>query len=140
MHKGMKKSGKTAGSLAALLCVLGIASLITPAGAGAENSLTGGGLTLVFSGGKARSVAGNVAVPVRCIGAGHGFCSGNVTLSRRGHHISIPFSVQGGRNEVLFVPLTLGGGANHPRKVQGVATTVQPLGPATSTRELLYAE
>jgi hypothetical protein len=140
MRKRMEKSGKSARGLTALLCVLGVAGVILPASAGAESSLSAQGMTLVFAGGNARSIADNVAVPVRCLGAGHGFCSGNVTLSRNGHHISIPFSVQGGGHEVLFVPLALRGEARHARKVHGVATTIQPLGPATSTKEFLYAE
>jgi hypothetical protein len=136
----MKKSGKAARGLTALLCVLGIASVIVPVSAGAESSFSAQGMALVFASGKTRSIAGNVAVPVRCLGDGHGFCSGNVTLSRNEHHISIPFSVQGGGHEVLFVPLSLRGGAGHPRRVHGVATTVQPLGPPTSTKEFLNAE
>lgn len=140
MQKRTKSSRDVAKGLAALLCVVGIGSaLVIPAGAGATSSIAEG-MSLVFSAGKTRSVADNVAVPVECVGDSHGFCSGNVTLSRNGHRISIPFSVRGGGHEVLFVPLALGGHANHPRKVHGVATTVQPLGPATSTKEFLYAE
>ena len=96
-------------------------------------------MTLVFTNGKARNVADNLAVPVECVG-GDGFCSGEVTLSHRGHHISIPFSVQGGKHEVLFVPLRVRPAKSHPRKVHGVASTIQPRGPATSTKEFLYAE
>lgn len=140
MQKRTKPSGNVAKGLATLLCVLGITSaLVIPATAGATSSIAEG-MSLVFSAGKARSVAENVAVPVECLGDSHGFCSGNVTLSRNGHRISIPFSVRGGSREVLFVPLSLGGNAGHPRKVHGVATTVQPLGPATNTKEFLYAE
>ncbi|HEY2055831.1 MAG TPA: hypothetical protein VGH14_18010 [Solirubrobacterales bacterium] len=97
-------------------------------------------MSLVFASGNAKSVADNVVVPVQCLGNGRGFCSGNVTFSRNGHHISIPFSVRGGGRDVLFVPLSLGGKASHPRRVHGVAITTQPLGPATSTQEFLFAE
>lgn len=140
MQKRTKSSRNVAKGLATLLGVLGVASaLVIPATAGAASSITDG-MSLVFSAAKTRSVADNVAVPVECVGDTHGFCSGNVTLSRSGHRISIPFSVQGGSRDVLFVPLSLGGHADHPRKVHGVATTVQPLGPATNTKEFLYAE
>jgi hypothetical protein len=96
-------------------------------------------MSLVFSSGQAHEAAGNLAVPVQCLGSGNGFCSGVVTLSRSGHHIGIPFSVRAGGNEVLFVPLRLTGRGDHPRKVHGVATTDQALGPATSAKQYLFA-
>ncbi|MBS1888329.1 MAG: hypothetical protein JSU06_14185 [Actinobacteria bacterium] len=138
MRKGIEMSGKVGRGLAAALCVLGVGGASIPAFAGAQGP-AGAEMTLVFASGKTRSVAGSVAVPVRCLGEGDRFCSGQVTLSRNGHHTSIPFSVRGGGEEVLFVPLRLAGGKGHPRKVHGVATTVQPLGPATRTQEFLYA-
>lgn len=136
----VNKSTKNVKALAMLLSVIGVlGAAFVPATAGADSAISPG-MSLVFASGKAKSVADNVAVPVRCLGSGSGFCSGNVTLSRNGHRISIPFSVRGGGQDVLFVPLAMGGGANHPRKVHGVATTVQPLGPATSNRAFLLAE
>ncbi|MBS1675924.1 MAG: hypothetical protein JST08_00920 [Actinobacteria bacterium] len=127
--------------LTAALAAFGLAgALLVPATAGADASAISSGMTLVFAAGKAHSVADNVAVPVECLGEGHGFCSGVVTLSRRSHRVSIPFSVRGGSHEVLFVPLRLNGGKAHPRKFHGVATTVQPEGPPTSTKEFLFAE
>ncbi|MBS1885395.1 MAG: hypothetical protein JSS97_20790 [Actinobacteria bacterium] len=96
-------------------------------------------MTLVFASDSTHEAAGNVAVPVQCLGPDNGFCSGVVTLSRSGHSTSIPFSVRGGGREVLFVPLRLGGRADHPRRVHGVATTDQALGPATSAKQFLYA-
>lgn len=141
MLERTKNLGNVSKRLTALLSFLVILSGVAiPASAAAEPSFPAPGLTLVFAGGKARNVADNVAVPVRCVGSGRGFCSGVVTLSREGHRISIPFSVSGGGHELLFVPLRLGPGKSHPRKVHGVATTDQPLGPPTSTREFLYAE
>ena len=134
------KSTKNVKALALLLSVIGVlGAAFVPATAGAQSAASQG-MSLVFSTGKAKSVADNVAVPVQCLGSGNGFCSGNVTLSRNGHRISIPFSVRGGGQDVLFVPLALGRGAQHPRKVHGVATTVQPLGPAISSRAFLLAE
>lgn len=133
-------SGRTVKGVVSLLCAVGVASaVILPAASSAESPISQG-MSLVFASGKTKSVAGDVVVPVQCIGDGPGFCSGNVTLSRNGHHISIPFSVRGGGHDVLFVPLSLGGKASHPRKVHGVAVTAQPLGPATSTKEFLLAE
>jgi hypothetical protein len=141
VQKRMKTLGNAGKRLAVLATVLGVTGcLVIPMSAGADTTLSSPGMSLVFAGGKAHNVADNVAVPVTCVGVGHGFCSGNVTLSHDGRHISIPFSVQSGSREVLFVPLALRAGAGHPRKVHGVATTVQPLGPATSTKEFLYAE
>lgn len=141
MQKTKRTLGNPVKGLTAALAVLGLAgALALPATAGADASAIAPGMTLVFAGGKAHNVADNVAVPVECLGEGHGFCSGVVTLSRSGHRISVPFSVRGGGHEVLFVPLRLGGGKAHPRKVHGVATTVQPQGPAASTKEFLYAE
>jgi hypothetical protein len=135
----MKGSGNRGTWLLALLCVLGVASCVAlPASAGADSAGAIGGMTLVFAGSKAQNEAGNVAVPVTCLGDGHEFCSGEVTLSHQGHHISIPFSVRGGGREVLFVPLRLHT-VRHPRRVHGVATTIQPRGPATSAKQFLYA-
>jgi hypothetical protein len=141
MQKAKRTLGNPVKRVATALAVLGLAgALVLPSTAGADASAIAPGMALVFSGGKAHSVADNIAVPVDCLGEGQGFCSGVITLSRSGHRISVPFSVRGGGHEVLFVPLRLGGGKAHPRKVHGVATTVQPQGPATSTREFLYAE
>jgi hypothetical protein len=140
MSEGSKNLGKSGRRLATLLPLLAIAGAIAiPPSAGADAPFSSG-LSLVFAGGKARAVADNVAVPVECVGSGDGFCSGEVTLSREGHRISIPVSVRGGGREVLFVPLRVGSTKRHPRKVHGVVTTVQPLGPPTSTREFLNAE
>jgi hypothetical protein len=141
MQKRTKNFGSRGRRLAALFSVLGIAACMAiPASAGAGASLSAPGMSLAFASGKARNVADNVAVPVQCVGGGRGFCSGVVTLSRKGHRIAIPFSVRGGSREVLFVPLRLGPGTSRSRKVYGVATTVQPLGPPTSTKEFLYTE
>lgn len=129
--------GKTTTKLTAAVAVLGLVGAIAiPATAGAVSIASGS--SLVFANGKAHAVAGNVAVPVECVGAG-GFCSGNVTLSRAGHRVSIPFSVESGSKETLYVPLHVEG-KSHAKKVHGVATTVQPQGSATSTKQYLYAE
>jgi hypothetical protein len=141
MQRKTKNSGGAGRRLALFLAVSGIAAaMIIPPSAGAGGFVSAADMTLVFAGSNANTVADNVAVPVKCLGDNGGFCSGEVTLSRSGHHISIPFSVHGGGEEVLFVPLRVHGRRTHPRKVHGVATTVQPRGPATSTKTFLYAK
>jgi hypothetical protein len=135
------RTGNLRKGLAAPICILGIAGcMAVPASAGAEGPDSLSAMTLVFTNGKAHDIADNVAVPVECLGDSRGFCSGVVTLSRAGHRISIPFSVRGGGHESLFVPLRLGAEKHHPRRVHGVATTAQQLGPPTSTQRFLLAE
>jgi hypothetical protein len=140
MQKTMKFLGNSAKRVVAVVPVLAIvAAVAIPASAGAESSFSSG-LSLVFAGGKAHAVADNVAVPVECVGSGSGYCSGEVTLSRKGHRISIPVSVRGGGQEVVMVPLRVGSTKSHPRKVHGVAVTTEPLGGPVTTAEYLYAE
>ncbi len=137
MRKTKDLLGKTTTKLTAAAAVLGLVGAIAiPATAGADSLASG--MSLVFANGKTHAVAGNVAVPVECLGE-NGFCSGNVTLSRAGHRVSIPFSVEGGGKETLYVPLRLEG-RSHAKKVHGVATTVQPQGSPTSNKEFLVAE
>jgi hypothetical protein len=122
-------------NLAALLCVLVLATgLASPAAAGAETPISVPGMELVFEGARAHSDGDLVSVPVRCLGEGRGFCSGVVTLSSGGHRQTVPFAVQAGSHESLFVPLRIDGGG----KVRGVATTDQRLGPPSSIATLLY--
>jgi hypothetical protein len=138
MLKTMDLLGKTATKLTSAVAVVGlVGALALPAAAGADSIASGS--SLVFANGKTEAVAGNVAVPVECLGSGTGFCSGNITLSRSGHRVSIPFSVENGSKETVYVPLHVTGKA-HAKKVHGVATTVQPQGAPTSTKEFLYAE
>jgi hypothetical protein len=135
----MKFLGNSSRRALALVSVLAIAAAVAlPASAGADTSLSSG-LSLVFAGGKAHAITDNVAVPVECVGAGDGFCSGQVTLSHNGHRVTIPVSVPGGGQEVLIVPLSVGSTKSHPRKVHGVATTTEPLGHPVSIKEYLYA-
>jgi hypothetical protein len=137
MLKRTEKSRKLR-RISAVLGAVGIAACLSvPASAGASSS-DAGAMSLVFASGQTHEAAGNVAVPVQCLGSGDGFCSGVVTLSRSGHSISIPFSVRGGGHEVLFVPLRVSGHGDHPRRVHGVAATDQALGPATRAKQFLY--
>jgi hypothetical protein len=96
-------------------------------------------MSLVFDGEQALMEAGNVAVPVHCSGDSAGFCSGSVTLSHGGRYTTIPYSVAGGRDDSLIVPLALRATSKHPSKVHGIATTIQPQGPATSTTAIFIA-
>jgi hypothetical protein len=115
--------------------VLGIVACVAlPAGAAAAPPSES--VSLVFSTGTARQVAGNLAVPVRCDGESTDFCSGVLTLSDSGHKTSIPFSVQGGRGESIFVPLRLEGKAKS-QKVIAVAGTAQPGGRPANVTEVL---
>ncbi|MBS1844774.1 MAG: hypothetical protein JST53_10190, partial [Actinobacteria bacterium] len=63
----VEKSTKNVKALAVLLAVIGVlAAAFVPATAGADSAISPG-MSLVFSTGKAKSVAHNVAVPVRCL-------------------------------------------------------------------------
>ena len=122
-------------NLTALLCTIGLAGgLAAPAAAVADTPISMPGMELVFEGARAHSDGDLVSVPVKCLGEGRGFCSGVVTLSSGGHRQTVPFSVQAGARESLFVPLRLDGGG----KVRGLATTDQRLGPPSSIAALLY--
>jgi hypothetical protein len=125
--------------LVACLCVLGLgAGAALPASAAAEPAGATTGETLVFGTAPAHSTGDLVVVPVECLGGSRGFCSGVVTLSWDGHRSSEPFSVRGGADETLFVPLRLGEAKTKPRKVRGVATTDQGTGRPSSTKAVIY--
>jgi hypothetical protein len=131
----MKILSGVRGRLAATIGVIGIAACVAlPAAVTAAPSSES--VSLVFTTGTAREVAGNLAVPVRCLGESTGFCSGVLTLSGGGHKTSIPFSVQGGSGESIFVPLRLEGKAKS-QKVIAVAGTAQPIGPPANVTEVL---
>lgn len=93
-------------------------------------------VNVVFATGTARQLAGNLAVPVRCLGEPTDFCSGVLTLASGGHKVSVPFSVQGGSAESVFVPLRLER-ESRLRRVLGVAATAQPGGPPVKVTEVL---
>jgi hypothetical protein len=131
----MKNLSSARRRFAAAFGVLGIvACAALPTGAAA--ALPSESVSLVFSTGTARQAAGNLAVPVRCLGESTDFCSGVLTLSGGGHKSSIPFSVQGGSGESIFVPLRLEGNGKS-RKVIAVAGTAQPGGPPANVTEVL---
>jgi hypothetical protein len=122
--------------LTVLACVLGV---VLPESAGAAPTVPATTSTLVFATGKAQVVAGEVAVPVKCLAGPQDFCSGVLTLSRAGQRVSAPYSVQGGHTESLFVPLSVAT-ARKPVKVNAVAATAQSGGPAVNTAEVLLVE
>jgi hypothetical protein len=123
------------GRLAATIGALGIAACASvPAIAAAAPPSES--VSLVFTTGTAREVAGNLAVPVSCLGESTDFCSGVLTLTGGGRKVSIPFSVQGGSGESIYVPLRLEGG-HRAQKVIAVAGTAQPGGPPASVTEVL---
>jgi hypothetical protein len=128
--------GFTRRHLAGLLFTFALSTgVAAPASAFAEEPVSSPGMELFFAGEYVKSAGGQVVVSVTCVGKGPGFCAGVVTLSSRGHHQTVPFSVRRGTRESLFVPFRLEGA----RKVRGVATTDQRLGPPSSTETFLYA-
>ncbi|HTT94041.1 MAG TPA: hypothetical protein VMF55_05175 [Solirubrobacterales bacterium] len=92
---------------------------------------------LEFAGDTAELAAGQVAVPVECVGGPSGFCSGTLAIHAQGKKSVSTFSVQSGGRETIFVPLA--GEPTGPRaKVTAVARTDQPLGPAITRRTILH--
>jgi hypothetical protein len=120
-----------------IACVLGV---VLPESAGAAPVTPATGSTLVFTSGKAQMVAGQLAVPVKCLANAETFCSGVLTLSRAGQRASVPFSVQGGHAESIFVPLSFPAGTRKPLRVNAVAATTQPAGAPVSSAEVLLVE
>ncbi len=121
--------------MAATIGVVGIAACVALPGAAAA-APPSESVSLVFTTGTAREVAGNLAVPVRCLGEATDFCSGVLTLSGSGHKTSIPFSVRGGSSESIYVPFRLEGGRRAPKVIADAGTT-QPIGPPASVSEVL---
>ncbi len=121
--------------LAVLLLGIGLSPAAAPAVAGAEAPASTP--VLAFSTDSGSIVGGQVAVPVSCEGASSAFCSGTVTLSRGGQRASVPFSVPGGANEAIYVPLRLEA-TGRAIKVNATLTTVLPLGGPTATKTILF--
>jgi hypothetical protein len=132
----MKILSGVRGRLAATIGAIGIAACVAlPAGAAAAPPTES--VSLVFTTGTAHQVAGSLAVPVRCLGKSTDFCSGVLTVSSNGRKVSIPFSVQGGSTDSIYVPNRLEGG-RRTQKVIAVADTAQPGGPPASITEVLF--
>ena len=96
-----------------------------------------GSLEAEFGGDTAQYAAGQVEVPIECHGARTGFCSGSLTLTAQGKKSVSTFSVQGGGNETVFVPLPAQARTGRS-KVAATVTTTQPLGPATVRKAILH--
>jgi hypothetical protein len=126
MDRTKKLCASVALGLLAALLMAGIASGATFAGAELE-----------FAGDTAVQAAGQVEVPVECIGGPAGFCAGSLTLSWHGKQSTSTFSVQGGSSETVAVPLPVEGPGRRA-KIAAVATTTQPLGPAVTRRTILH--
>jgi hypothetical protein len=128
----MAKTKKLWVALSLVLLVALTAALATGGTAGAAPFA---GAELEFAGDTAEYAAGEVAIPVECVGGPTGFCSGTLTISSRGKKSTSTFSVQGGARESISVPLPTGG---RPTKVAATATTTQPLGPAITRKAILH--
>jgi hypothetical protein len=130
----MARTKKLWAALSLAVLVSLTAALLSGASAGAAPFA---GAELEFAGDTAAYEAGEVAVPVECVGGPTGFCSGALTLSSRGRKATSTFSVQGGSHETVLVPLPATGGGR-PTKVAVTATTTQPLGPAVTRKAILH--
>jgi hypothetical protein len=95
------------------------------------------GMELEFAGDTAELSADQIAVPVECVGESTGFCSGTLSLSWHGKRSVSAFSVQGGYDETVIVPLPIKGLDGRAR-IAAVATTSQPLGPAVTRKAVLH--
>jgi hypothetical protein len=132
MH--MERTGKLRASIVLGGLALLAAALLSGGIAGAAPLA---GAELEFAGDTAEFSAGQVAVPVECIGGPTGFCAGTLSIYSQGRKSLSTFSVQGGANETVFVPLSAGT-RGHPARLTAVATTSQPLGPAITRKAILH--
>ena len=132
----MAKAKRLRTSLILAVLVALVAALLSGAGAAAAPFA---GAELEFAADSAEYAAGEVAIPVECVGGPTGFCAGDLSVSWRGKKAVSTFSVQGGSRETVLVPLPPAGGGR-PTKLAAVATTTQPLGPAISRRAILHLE
>jgi hypothetical protein len=131
----MGKSKKTEMRILAATIIAVIACLGVAVGAAAASPTTG--MELEFAGDTAELSAGQVAIPMECIGEPTGFCSGTLAISFHGRRSVSTFSVQGGHGETVVVPLP-GEADNRRFKVSAVATTSQSLGPAVTRKAVLH--
>jgi hypothetical protein len=105
--------------------------------AGTAAAVPGTGTELEFAGDTAELAAGQIAVPVECVGESTTFCSGTLTLSWHGKRSVSAFSVEGGHDETVIVPLP-NKGVDRRARVAAVATTSQPLGSAVTHKAVLH--
>jgi hypothetical protein len=123
------------------LAALGALALLVAAilSAGTAGGATFAGAELEFAGDSGEYAAGQIAVPVECVGGPTGFCSGTLSISWRGKRSVSSFSVQGGSSDTITVPLPAGS-HGRPTKIAAVATTTQPLGTAVTRKAILRLE
>jgi hypothetical protein len=114
-----------------------VALVVALATGGSAGAAAFAGAELEFAGDTAEYAAGEVGVPVECVGGPTGFCSGTLTISSRGKKSTSTFSVQGGSRETVSVPLPAPG---RPTQVAAPATTTQPLGRAITRKAILHLE
>lgn len=121
------------------MSALGVLAILVGAmlSIGAADAAPTGAMELEFAGDTAAYAAGQAAVPVECVGEPAGFCSGALTVSWQGKKSVSTFSVRGGSDDTVFVPL--------PAELQGrraklaaVATTSGPLGPPVTRKAILH--
>jgi hypothetical protein len=105
--------------------------------AGAATASPATGTELEFAGDTAELSAGQIAVPVECVGDSTAFCSGTLALSWHGKRSVSAFSVQGGHDETVIVPLP-NKGLDRRARVAAVATTSQPLGSPVTRKAVLH--
>jgi len=84
-------------------------------------------MTLVFTRESAPRVGSTALVAVKCLGSQTGLCSGTVTVTLNARKHKVPFSLSGGSQQSLAVPI---GTAKDGADTTGVAVarTVQPEG------------
>lgn len=133
---------KLAGLICTTALLFGSASIATAApvgtqaGSGAESEMS-----LEFTRSTARVVGSGALVFVKCTGSDAGICTGTVALKLGGSSHKVPFSVVGGCDQSLVVPLgsdrkafDRAGG----RTALAVASTAQPLGDYVETTGVLH--
>jgi hypothetical protein len=132
------KAKKAKATLVALLCGAAMIAAV-PAAASAATALPGseGAMNLEFARSTVRTVGPGALVFVKCTGSEAGLCTGTVTLTIAGAKHKVPFSVNGGSNQTLVVPLgsdDVGRGAT----ALGQASTAQQLGAYAQSTEVLH--
>jgi hypothetical protein len=127
--------------LAAVAVTVGLlATAVAPAAAGAEagsESPLGPSMSLAFARGQAKVVGTGALLSVKCRGPESGTCIGTVSLLAGGSAHKTPFSIGGGREQNIVVPLGSDGGRVTRGRVRALARTLQPLGACRETERVL---
>src|ERR1700709_310586 len=130
----MEKAKKHQMKILASTIVALIACLAVAAGSAVASPATG--MELEFARDTAQLSAGQVVVPVECVGEPTGFCSGTLAISFRGRRSVSTFSVQGGHDDTIEVPMPAEARGRRPQ-VSALATTPQALCPAVTRKAVL---